>query len=38
MRQNLYSSDSGQVKPNYEHYKDDSARHVIVHEVAALGA
>ena len=37
IRQNLYFSDFFQIKPNYEHYKEDSTRCVIVHEIAALG-
>ena len=36
MRQNLYFSDFFQVKPNYEHCKEDSTRCAIVHDIAAL--
>ena len=36
IRQNLYFSDFFQIKPNYEHYKEDSTRCIIVHEIAAL--
>ena len=37
VRQDLYFSDFFKIKPNYEHYKEDSTRCVIVHEIAALG-
>ena len=33
---NLYFPDFAQIKTNDEHYKEDSTRPVIVHEVAAL--
>ena len=37
VRQNLYFSDFFQVKPNNEHYEEDSTRRVIVHEITASG-
>ena len=32
----IYFSDFFQVKPNYEHYKKDSARRIIAHHVHSL--